>query len=96
MSKILKYYCPNCGSRKLIMIQGVVRGYPVETITKSDGGHCMVETTGEEIDVNTNNVDYIYSYECGNCGNTLLMEDDIPVTEDDELVQWVKDNCEQE
>ena len=97
MSTILKYKCPDtgCGSEKLIMIQGVVKGYPVESILESIGG-CFVDTTGEEVDVHTNHVDTIYAYHCGGCGNALLMEDDIPVTEDDELVQWVKDNCPQE
>ncbi len=95
MSKILKYECPDCGSKKLIMVQGVVKGYPVESILECLSS-IFVDTTGEEVDVNTNHEDTIYAYQCGGCGNALLMEDDMPVTEDDELVQWVKDNCSQE
>jgi len=79
------------------MIQGVVKGYPVEEITEDDNGNCCVDTvSGEEVDVNTNHVDTTYAYHCGGCGYALLMEDDMPVQEDKELVQWIKDNCEQE
>ena len=98
MSKILKYKCPDCGSLKLLMIEGIVRGYPVGTITEFDDGDCMVETTGDEEVVNTNHVDIVYAYHCGGCGNTLLDDsvNELPVTEDKELAQWIKDNCEQE
>jgi predicted RNA-binding Zn-ribbon protein involved in translation (DUF1610 family) len=98
MSKILKYKCPDCGSLKLLMIQGIVKGYPVEEITEDDDGVCMVDTTGEEVDVHTNHVDTTYAYHCGGCGNTLLDDNvnELPVQEDAELVEWVKKNCEQE
>lgn len=96
MSKILKYKCPDCGNEDLIQIEGVVKGYPVESITEYDNGTCLVDTTGEEVNVHTNHIDTVYAYHCGGCGNTLLMEDDIPVTEDEELVEWIKKNCEQE
>ncbi len=96
MSTELKYKCPDCGSVKLLMIEGIVKGYPVESITEYGDGDCEVDTTGVEVDVHTNHVDTIYAYHCGGCGNTLLMKDDIPVTESKELVQWIKDNCSQE
>ncbi len=95
MSTILKFKCPDCGGEKLIMIQGVVKGYPVESILESIGG-CCVDTTGEEVDVHTNHVDEIYSYTCAGCGDVLVGDDDMPVTEDKEVVEWVKKNCPQE
>lgn len=95
MSTVLKFKCPDCGGEKLIMAQSVVKGYPVTSILQLDGGgDCWVDT-GEEVNIDTMNVDCVLNYTCIDCGY-LIEVDDSPVDDDNVLGKWIKDNCEQE
>ena len=89
-TKELKFICPECGCKKLEEIMtGVIQSYSIDSIFENgvidfpvNGGCCE----GGEVDC----------YECRDCGYILKTEHNCNINGEEELVQWLKRNCNQE
>lgn len=88
--KELKFKCISCGGTRLNSVENVTLAYPVNKITE-DG----VDSYGEH-EGNYEGGEGVQYYECNHCNEMLYDEADDLVTTEEELVEWIKYNCEQE
>lgn len=81
--KGLKFTCPECGRHRIECCQD---GYHVSEVLciDEDGDHdyAGIQSHGE-----------VLRWQCGSCGYVLEFSGDI--TDNVEMAQWVKENCEQ-
>jgi len=90
--KNLKFVCPDCSGKKLIQAQSVMKGYEVEELDP-DG---YVITGDEELDLDTLETDTTFYYCCADCDYIPEDDDGNPISEDADIIEWVKANCSQE
>ena len=87
--KVLKFTCPDCEGNKVQSIETATLLYDIKYIDNEG----IIDYGEQEIGEGAS--DSINHYSCPRCGFILgQLEGDIVDTPDD-LVKWVKENCEQ-
>jgi predicted RNA-binding Zn-ribbon protein involved in translation (DUF1610 family) len=82
----VKFLCPDCEHTRL---EAVMDG-PHTTIIEG-----MDDSGGVEYG-DTESEGYLDRFQCVGCGNTIKDKFDEPIKDDEELVEWCKENCNQE
>jgi hypothetical protein len=85
MAKELKFTCVVCGEHELecIMDDG---SSSVVTVINDDG--CF------EYDNDASDADLDF-YQCNHCGAHVVSDDGLDIQNDEEVVEYIKDNCKQ-
>jgi predicted RNA-binding Zn-ribbon protein involved in translation (DUF1610 family) len=84
--KAVKFVCSDCGHTRL---EAVLDG-PHTTIIEG-----MCDSGGVEYG-DTESEGYLERFQCVGCGKTIKDVADEPIKDDEELVEWCKENCNQE
>ncbi len=82
----LKFICPDCGSNKLECCED--GPYASEVLSIDDEGdfeYGPIDASG-----------MVERYQCLKCGFVLSSEDGSSIDDNQEVVEWVKENCEQD
>jgi predicted RNA-binding Zn-ribbon protein involved in translation (DUF1610 family) len=81
----VKFLCPDCGHTR---IEAVMDGSHTTIIEGMfDSGSIEYGETQAEGDLER--------YQCVGCGKTIADEFDEPIKDDEQVVEWCKDNCKQ-
>jgi len=84
----LKFTCPNCKNHRLEEVMTNVTLTSVISKIDADGDH--------EYDKAINEDGEISQYQCVHCGYIIGEQHGGPITDCDEMAEWVKENCPQE
>lgn len=85
----LKFKCPNCGKTELEEILINVTQCSVVSAVDENGA---IEYYPDRVSTEDGEV---YQYQCFGCGYVLRTKSDYTVTTEEELAEWLKENCEQ-
>jgi len=81
----IQFKCPKCGGTRLECIMDGIHSCPVEEIDESGDFEYGSYESEAMVD----------RWQCLTCGYTLMDGKD-NIIDNEEVVQWCKDNCEQE
>jgi len=83
VNDIVKFVCPACGDHRIEAVLDGSHTTSIETLYKGGG-----------IDYgDTESGGVLERFQCVNCGTVITDDDGEPITDDDELVEWVEKNC---
>ena len=84
----LKFKCPSCSREDLEVVQTdvVMTSQVVDIDEEGYFEYDLIDTGGGCVD----------RYQCLNCGYVLKDDDGQAVTTEEEVVEWVRKNCEQD
>ena len=88
MSKELHFCCPDCSDEELNSIE----------IAEIETRVIKIRENGDfdySLNVRHKQIDYgeVIRFECANCGFVIKDKYNEPITEYDEIVEWIKKNC---
>jgi len=84
----LKFKCPSCKKEDLEIIETdvIMTSLVVEIDEEICFTYDLIDTGGGRVD----------RFQCSECGFTLKDADEQVITDEEDVVEWLKKNCEQE
>lgn len=84
---MLKFKCPECGGNKIEIVENTIAVSEITEI-KEDGNFEYGPV--DNIDGETS------CYQCSKCGFVITDEDGNDISDNESLVDWIKENCDEE
>jgi len=89
--KELFFHCPECGYHELSSIESAEVETKIRTL--NEDGDFNYKNAAQELEIN---YDEVVRFECTDCGFVLKNEFDGIITDNEEVVKWVKKHCDWE
>ena len=89
MSDKMKFKCPECGREDNLC--RIVTGIKTSEQVYIDEDEKYLEDSGEIEDIFENS--RVSNFECGHCGYIMKDDLDIIVKDDQDMIEWIKENC---
>jgi predicted RNA-binding Zn-ribbon protein involved in translation (DUF1610 family) len=93
MGKIIKFVCPECGGTVLDECMKDVYQHSTISQIEEEDGEAIVDYAENSI---TTDEGEVYYYCCVKCGFALNGPYDNSINNNDELLEWILENCPQD